>query len=1103
MQKVADKIKARLIAAGHTATIGGLPTSLAGYQQYWSLDFNLALTTQEQTLITNLLMNSGYVFLQTENPSFSGRNNSVANYITSIGGGTTTIGPMTADDTSAAVNTNYMTAGITVNFIAIAEITATKGKWLIKDANNKEQAHVWLGQEGDLNPGLTGTVVTLPDINWLLSIDPPDSRAAQNQIALDDIILNLIARTVSGSIGTTSTTSTSTSTSTSTTGARFDPTFYVKDTKPLYDGSDGNVFAAAYSLNTNLDLEIKFGPPNTNLTITGTTPAGAFTSLNGTTSGAGYYALPAMTITNHGILDLTATFSSGPMWNGLTRRLRVYFNNKKFIARLRQGGPTGPILANSQIITVNTRGLSPFVNNDIGNISLLQGNVFSNDTHIGYTESNIAKFTPNGYDPSLKQFIVRLRRGSLSGPVVANSQIVTLLNLGYDRINSTDILGGQMGFTVVSQPSSFGYATQQLTKTNFQLTPTTTTTTTSTTSTSTTSTSTSTTTTSTSTSTTSTTSSTTTSSTTTTSTSTTSTSSTTTTTSTSTTTTTTTTAAPTSTTTTTNLDGWTMTHGEVSLIYVIGSRIYITVECNLPNALFYLTTSGTGTVSPTNQGPLYTDTTPTITGGTRYLARTSFLTTGLGTLNVYLRIGSISASHIQELSFQIALFSTTTTSTSTSTSTTTLALPTTTSTTTVSGPTTTTTSAAPFSSTTTTTSTSTTTTTIPPTFILLTPPVITGTLNPGGTLTMTSDAVWDPAGTSTGTMWQRSPALPPLDTWTDTGDIDNQYLVLISDLTYYFRLRKRSPNGLLTTYSNTIGPIIPGTTTTTSTTTTTTAAPTTTTTASPTTTTTTSQFAYSRRKGGGGGGVGLGGSGVSGTGGLFGAGGTAGSGGTNGSDSGITPGGAGGQYGGGSGGTNVVTNSNFAGTPGGGAVRIITAGTVSSQTTFVDFTTPGIHSWTCPVGITSVSVIAIGGGGKGWGGGGGGGGLGWKNNITVVPSSSYAVQVGAPGSNSGTVITDGGDSFFIDATTVKGGGGQSVIANGTLGANGGSYVGDGGGNGGSGSQSDGWGGGGGGAGGYSGNGGPGGDAANSYTGYNGSGGGGGGGGGHSSVDSLQ
>lgn len=387
--------------------------------------------------------------------------------------------------------------------------------------------------------------------------------------------------------------------------------------------------------------------------------------------------------------------------------------------------------------------------------------------------------------------------------------------------------------------------------------------------------------------------------------------------------------------------------------------------------------------------------------------------------------------------------------------------------------------------------------------------MITGVLNPGGTLTMTSDAQWDPSGTSTGSMWQRSPSLPPLDTWTDTGDIDNSYLVLVTDLTYYFRLRKRSPNGLLTTYSNTIGPIMPITTTSTSTTTTTTAGPTTSTTTLPgsTTSTTTSEFAFSRRKGGGGGGTGLlystvGGAGASG----FGMGGSAGVGtaGANGLSSSVHLGGNGGLFGGGSGGANTGPGSttNYAGPAAQGAVRIITAGTVQSPVVFTDFTVPGLQSWFAPTGVSSVSVICIGGGGKGWGGGGGGGGLGWKNNITVVPGSSYAVQVGAAGNNSGTVVTDGGDSFFIDVSIVKGGGGMSVLAGINSGAPGGTFTGQGGGNGGNGSNSDGWGGGGGGAGGYTGPGGNGGDSANNYAGYPGTGGGAGGGGGHSSVDSL-
>lgn len=170
------------------------------------------------------------------------------------------------------------------------------------------------------------------------------------------------------------------------------------------------------------------------------------------------------------------------------------------------------------------------------------------------------------------------------------------------------------------------------------------------------------------------------------------------------------------------------------------------------------------------------------------------------------------------------------------------------------------------------------------------------------------------------------------------------------------------------------------------------------------------------------------------------------------------------------------------------------------------FVTAGTHSWTAPAGVTSVSVVAVGGGGGGGTPipsftpgytGGGGGGLGWKNNIPVVPGQTYTVVVGAGGNLRGfsspfipMLPTTGGDSYFINATTVKGGGAQAQGVGGT-------YVGDGGGNGGSGylnaygfGQASGAG-----AGGYSGNGANGvfwsGGATN---GLSGSGGGGGSGG---------
>ena len=97
----------------------------------------------------------------------------------------------------------------------------------------------------------------------------------------------------------------------------------------------------------------------------------------------------------------------------------------------------------------------------------------------------------------------------------------------------------------------------------------------------------------------------------------------------------------------------------------------------------------------------------------------------------------------------------------------------------------------------------------------------------------------------------------------------------------------------------------------------------------------------------------------------------------------------------------------------------------------VVFNTTGPHTWVAPASAAhfGISVVCVGGGGgaRGIAGGGGGGGLGYKNNISVTRGQSYSLVVGAGGaaSNATGDGTDnaGGDSYFIDASTVKGGGG--------------------------------------------------------------------------------
>ena len=120
--------------------------------------------------------------------------------------------------------------------------------------------------------------------------------------------------------------------------------------------------------------------------------------------------------------------------------------------------------------------------------------------------------------------------------------------------------------------------------------------------------------------------------------------------------------------------------------------------------------------------------------------------------------------------------------------------------------------------------------------------------------------------------------------------------------------------------------------------------------------------------------------------------------------------------------------------------------------------TSGSYTWVCPLGVTSVSVVCVGSGSDGPGGA-----LAYKNNITVVPGTSYSLRASTLSSLR---------SFFNDNATVSAGNSSNRTGDG--GGNGGNY----------GNNS------GGGAGGYSGSGGNGGTSAANNPGAGGGGGGG-------------
>ena len=208
--QVTNNVKGRLEAEGHTVTVTTnlalIPTATSTYQQVWDLRYAAVLTAGEQTTYQTYVTNGGFAFFITENPGCcQSRNNSVAALITALGGGTTTIGANSAmtNNISSNVNTKYMTSGITVNYAAVSAIVNSQGIPLISDGAGAVSAMSWIGRAGNLGQGVTGTIVTVADTNWLdqsrFNVSGTVAQQ-QNVTALDDIIKGIVAGTVGGTI---------------------------------------------------------------------------------------------------------------------------------------------------------------------------------------------------------------------------------------------------------------------------------------------------------------------------------------------------------------------------------------------------------------------------------------------------------------------------------------------------------------------------------------------------------------------------------------------------------------------------------------------------------------------------------------------------------------------------------------------------------------------------------------------------------------------------------------------------------------------------------------------------------------------------------------
>ncbi len=95
------------------------------------------------------------------------------------------------------------------------------------------------------------------------------------------------------------------------------------------------------------------------------------------------------------------------------------------------------------------------------------------------------------------------------------------------------------------------------------------------------------------------------------------------------------------------------------------------------------------------------------------------------------------------------------------------------------------------------------------------------------------------------------------------------------------------------------------------------------------------------------------------------------------------------------------------------------------------YSSTGSHTFTVPVGVTEITVEAWGGGGSGGSrtgstnrASGGGGGAYARSTLTVIPSQSINLFIGAGSSST----SPGADSWFMNTATLLAKGGTSAIS---------------------------------------------------------------------------
>lgn len=181
-----------LPAAGYTVTThAGVPAgSLAGYNQIWDIRYNnTVLSASDITAYLTYLSGGGSLFLMGENTGFITRDNSIASFVVSAGGGTITpiVSALNAEIAQAPFTGPSPLTTLTI-LAAAGSASRGTGSFIIKDGNNIGAGIVW--PPGTLSNAPLGTLMVLFDVNFM------ETGADANNHALLNNMINYLTSPV-------------------------------------------------------------------------------------------------------------------------------------------------------------------------------------------------------------------------------------------------------------------------------------------------------------------------------------------------------------------------------------------------------------------------------------------------------------------------------------------------------------------------------------------------------------------------------------------------------------------------------------------------------------------------------------------------------------------------------------------------------------------------------------------------------------------------------------------------------------------------------------------------------------------------------------------